>query len=61
MEIGRNIEHKGEFYSVVFRWENDKTYRRWSFDTHRKAMRKFNQLTDLPTSSWLPVYEDITI
>lgn len=61
MEIGRNIEHDKTpgVFSVVFRWANDKTYRRWNFDTHRKASRKFNQLKK--EADWLPIQEDVTI
>lgn len=62
MEIGRNLEYDEgiNMFAVVIRYDFETTVRRWHFDTHRKAVRKFNQLRK-QGAAYFNVHADPTI
>lgn len=62
MELGRNISYDEQTnrYYLVVRYNFEKQLRHWNFDTHRKAMRKFNQLKK-QGATWFNISEDVTI
>lgn len=59
MKIGRNIKFDDRYY-ITFQFDGENTQRKWFFNTHRGAMRKFNQLLK-EGADYLLIKEDTTI